>query len=418
MKIQVALDFTELSRALKLANEVKDSVEILEAGTPLIKAEGIRAVAELKRKFPDKIIVADLKIMDTGSLEAELAFKAGADIVTVEGAAATATIEDALETARKNGKKIMVDCLNVGLTRIADIEKLGPDYLCMHTGIDEQNEGKSLLEVMKAGKFLIPLAIAGGINEQNISQFAALNPEILIIGGALTRTSEPETVVKKLRKLMVKGSNDNKPEPRQSLSGLRTSHICDAMNRQNGLELPRVVINLGKETIFGHARTVKVLDGDWGKSVEIISKCRGDEIPVIETNGKKAVFGGLAASSCKISGVKAVIVFGGVRDREEIEDSKVVVLADHLNPVAGEPHYVGEFGAKITRNGVEIREGDLIVIDSTGIAVVPREKEKFIINKARMVMEGEERIRKEILQSKKTLHDVLGDYKRVLVHEE
>ena len=84
--LQVALDFENLSRALLAAREaVEGGADWVEAGTPLIKSEGLDAVRELKKAFPDHLIVADLKVMDTGAFEVEIASKAGADIVTVLG---------------------------------------------------------------------------------------------------------------------------------------------------------------------------------------------------------------------------------------------------------------------------------------------------------------------------------------------
>ena len=95
--LQVALDFENLSRALLAAREaVEGGADWVEAGTPLIKSEGLDAVRELKKAFPDHLIVADLKVMDTGAFEVEIAAKAGADVVTVLGAADDDTIADAV----------------------------------------------------------------------------------------------------------------------------------------------------------------------------------------------------------------------------------------------------------------------------------------------------------------------------------
>src|SRR3989304_5642011 len=90
--LQLALDFVDLDRALKVAHEaVEGGVDWVEAGTPLIKSEGVDAVRALRREFPDRTIVADMKIMDAGRMEVEAAAKAGANIVDVLGAAPDAT---------------------------------------------------------------------------------------------------------------------------------------------------------------------------------------------------------------------------------------------------------------------------------------------------------------------------------------
>ena len=93
--LQVALDFVDMDRALKLAREaVAGGAEILEAGTPLIKSEGLDAVRKLRAEFPNHTIVADLKTMDAGRDEMEIAAKAGANVATVLGAADDGTIRE------------------------------------------------------------------------------------------------------------------------------------------------------------------------------------------------------------------------------------------------------------------------------------------------------------------------------------
>src|SRR2546429_8440727 len=106
--LQVALDHMHLKRALLAAAEaVEGGADWLEAGTPLIKSEGMEVVRQLKKTFPGTTIVADLKTMDTGAFEVEIAAKAGADVVTVMGVTDDATILEAVKAARRYGGKIM-----------------------------------------------------------------------------------------------------------------------------------------------------------------------------------------------------------------------------------------------------------------------------------------------------------------------
>ena len=100
VKLQVALDFVELSRAMAVAQAAAaGGADYIEAGTPLIKSEGLDAVRRLREKFPGHVIIADLKTMDAGKIEAEAAAKAGASIVTVLAAASDATIRECVEAA-------------------------------------------------------------------------------------------------------------------------------------------------------------------------------------------------------------------------------------------------------------------------------------------------------------------------------
>ncbi|MCJ2532122.1 MAG: orotidine 5'-phosphate decarboxylase, partial [Candidatus Thermoplasmatota archaeon] len=139
--LQVALDFMHLNRALQAAKEaVEGGADWIEAGTPLIKSEGVEAVRALKRAFPDRVIVADLKIMDTGAYEVEIAAKAGAEVISVMVVTDDATVLEAVKAARRYGSKVMGDLMAVEekVKRAREVEALGVDYLCHHVSIDEQ----------------------------------------------------------------------------------------------------------------------------------------------------------------------------------------------------------------------------------------------------------------------------------------
>ncbi|MDD5023159.1 MAG: orotidine 5'-phosphate decarboxylase [Candidatus ainarchaeum sp.] len=200
MKIQVALDFSDLKQAIAIAKEVEEYVDIIEAGTPLIKSEGMNAVVELKKRFPKKKIVADMKTMDTGAFEAEIAINAGADIITVLGAADDKTIKDAIETAEKNKKECVVDLINTSPERWKEIEKLKPHYLGFHVGIDQQKKGVNVLEqiINLKEKRNIKIAVAGGINKDKIKSIADKKVDIIIVGGAITRSENPKNAAKEI----------------------------------------------------------------------------------------------------------------------------------------------------------------------------------------------------------------------------
>src|SRR3989338_6446109 len=139
--LQVALDFVDLKRDLKCAEEaVRGGADWLEAGTPLIKSEGLNAVRKLRERFPNKTIVADMKIMDAGRAEVEIAAKAGANIVCVLGAASDSTIKECVEAGHNYGAKIQVDLIAIknARKRAREVAKLGVDYIGVHCSIDDQ----------------------------------------------------------------------------------------------------------------------------------------------------------------------------------------------------------------------------------------------------------------------------------------
>ncbi len=404
--LQVALDFIILERALKAAEEaVKGGADWLEAGTPLIKSEGMRAVRELKRKFK-KPVVADLKTMDVGRVEVEIAAKSGADVITIMAVADDGTIRDAIDAARKYGAKIMVDLLNHPnpVNRAKELEKMGVDYLCVHVGIDQQMEGKNPLEILRevAKSVRIPVAAAGGLNSENVANAVENGAEIIIVGGAIIKAPSIEEATKKIRKaidkrISIKSELYKKysmKEIREALIKVSTPNISDAQHRKNAIG---ELIKLGGGKVAGPAVTVRTMDGDWAKAVEAIDIAKPGEVIVIDAqDGKIAVWGELATWSCKVKGIEGVVVYGAVRDVDEIKKIDYPVFARRTVPNAGEPKGFGEINVEISIGGVKIKPGDWIIGDESGLAVISKEKIIEITNRAVDVMEHENRIREEI----------------------
>ncbi len=203
MKLQLALDIIPLNEAIELTKKVKDYIDWIEVGTPLIKKEGIRAVEEIRKAFPKETIVADLKTIDAGKWEAELGFSSGADIINVLGCANDSTILNTLKIAEKYNKSIIADLLGVEnkVIRAKGLENLGVHYLGIHTASDEQTRGISPLEeleiISKIAK--IPLVVAGGINLRTIDEILKFHPDIIVVGSGITKAEDPEKTAKALR---------------------------------------------------------------------------------------------------------------------------------------------------------------------------------------------------------------------------
>ena len=147
----MALDLLELDRSIQIAKEaVSGGADWIEAGTPLIKSEGMNSVREMKKALPGTKIVADMKTVDTGFTEVEMAAKAGADIVAMLASSDNSTIEEALHAARQFGVQIMMDLLTVPdpVKRSRELETLGVDYICVHVGIDQQMTGRDTIDFL------------------------------------------------------------------------------------------------------------------------------------------------------------------------------------------------------------------------------------------------------------------------------
>ena len=204
MKLQIALDLVEEEKALNIAEVIAPFVEILEVGTPLLKSAGIKIIHTLKQRFPSNLILADTKTMDVGELEAKLVFNAGADMMTVCAAAPIETIQAAIKTAHNLKKKVIVDFIGIEdkLERAKKIISLNPDYFNIHTAIDVQvAKGKSFKDLaLFKENFSIPLSVAGGITPEDIPEIMKYKPSIIVVGGFVTKASDPKKAVMILKK--------------------------------------------------------------------------------------------------------------------------------------------------------------------------------------------------------------------------
>lgn len=113
LELQLAIDLLNKEQATELANKVKDYVDIVEIGTPIVINEGLPAVQHLNDNIDGVKVLADLKIMDAADYEVSQAVKFGADVVTILGVAEDASIKAAVEEAHKNDKELLVDMIAV-----------------------------------------------------------------------------------------------------------------------------------------------------------------------------------------------------------------------------------------------------------------------------------------------------------------
>lgn len=196
--VQISLDLTDIDEALETAAmAMRAGVDWLEAGTPLILAEGLHGVRKLREAFPGVPIVADLKTMDGGYLEAEMMAKAGATHVVVMARAHEETIHCVVKAGRDHGIKVMGD--NLGCPDMVEgarwLESLGCDYVIHHIGYDERRgiaaRGErmpspldQLREVVAAVK--VPVQAVGGLTLEQAIQCPAYGAPLVVLGAPLT----------------------------------------------------------------------------------------------------------------------------------------------------------------------------------------------------------------------------------------
>ena len=416
--LQVALDLLNLHRAVQIADEaIKGGVDWVEAGTPLIKSEGMNVIRKLKKNFPDNTIVADMKTMDVGAFEVEMASKSGADIVIIMGVSDDSTIKEAVRAAQKYGSEIMVDLMSVPdkSKRAKQVQKWGAEYVCLHVSIDEQMVGGDPLKnVTQVSKTIdIPVAVAGGLNSETVSEAVKAGASIIIVGGAIIKAPKVTQAVKQIKTAIAKKrkiksdlyKKYNQNELYDVFSKVSAPNIADAMHKKGAM----VSIRPLKEDykLVGRVLTVRTADGDWAKPVEAIDKAKKGEVIVINAgSGHIAVWGELASWSCKKKGIAGVVIDGAVRDTDDIMAMGLPIFSRNIAPNAGEPKGFGEIGAEITCGGICVKTGDWIVGDDSGVIVIPKERAMEIANRAMDVHERENRIREEI-QRGSTLSKVL-----------
>lgn len=190
--VQISLDLTNIDEALETAAiAVEAGVDWLEAGTPLLLGEGLHAVERLRERFPDHPIVADLKTMDGGYLEAEMMAQAGANVVVVMGRAHEATIRRVVEAGRDYGLKVMGDNLGAGdkVSCARWMESLGVDFIIHHIGFDERAmiPGLSPMDELEAvaAAVSIPVQAVGGLTIPQAIACPAHGAPLVVLGAPL-----------------------------------------------------------------------------------------------------------------------------------------------------------------------------------------------------------------------------------------
>jgi len=200
--IWVTIDTETVPEAIEIGHTaLAAGAHWLEAGTPLISSEGIRAIEALVNTFKQSTIVADFKTMDGGDLDVKMAAKAGAHVITVMAAAEDATILKTVESAQKYSIGVVADILAVKdkPKRAKEVEQLGVDAIFVHTGFDERRLDPSrnpLLDLPDVlGSVQIPVAVGGGITSETANKAVAMGAQLVVVS-TTTGTTPFESVIR------------------------------------------------------------------------------------------------------------------------------------------------------------------------------------------------------------------------------
>jgi len=406
--LQVALDFVDTERALRCAREAAaGGAGRLEAGTPLIKSEGLDCVRRLHAEFPGTDIVADMKTMDAGRAEMESAAKAGASIAMVLGVASESTIRECVEAGRNYGIAVAVDLVGTAdpAARAKEAAAWGVSEVHVHLPIDDQMTGKSLFDLLAEVRAAVdvPVAAVGGLHTGNVLEAARAGADVLVIGGAITKAEDAIAATRELIKVLETGeavaptlfARGGEGDIRAILEKVSAANLSDALHRGGVIEGLRPLAP--GQRMVGPAFTVRTFPGDWAKPVEAIDLAEPGDIIVVDCGGvPPAVWGELATESAKQRGIAGLVVDGAIRDTGDIRESGFPAFARHFCPNAGEPKGLGETGVPVTVGGRRVSPGDWIVGDDDGLVSVPAGRAVEFANRAMDVLERENRIRAEI----------------------
>ncbi|MEM2122768.1 MAG: bifunctional 5,6,7,8-tetrahydromethanopterin hydro-lyase/3-hexulose-6-phosphate synthase [Candidatus Bathyarchaeia archaeon] len=194
--LQVALDNPDMEYIKQVVSQLPRSDRIiLEAGTPLIKQNGLDSVRELRSMAGDNFLIADLKTLDTGRVEVDEAMEAGADGVVVSGLAPKDVIEEFIYEAERIGVYPILDMTDIPdpVKLLGDLKVL-PRVAILHRGIDQEASTRirwELIGDLKARFSRVLVAVAGGITPESIPTALESGVDILIVGRYITQARDP-----------------------------------------------------------------------------------------------------------------------------------------------------------------------------------------------------------------------------------
>jgi 3-hexulose-6-phosphate synthase/6-phospho-3-hexuloisomerase len=270
-----------------------------------------------------------------------------------------------------------------------------------------QMQGKTPFAMLEelAKSSSIPVAVAGGLNSESVARATRAGAQILIVGGAITKSPKIVEATRDIRRAI----DTQKEVPtelfrrysgsqiREAFLQVSSSNVTDAMQRQGAMHGIHPHLKDPGARMVGPAITVVTRDGDWAKPVEAIDRAgAGDVIVVDAGGGMTAVWGELASWSAHGRRVAGVVIDGAARDLDAILNLGLPVFSRNTSPNAGEPKGHGEIGIEVVVGGQRVRPGDWIIGDLSGVVVVPRERAQEVANRSLDVLEHENRVREEI----------------------
>lgn len=295
--IQLALDSLDFNQTLSLAEQTAPFIDIFEIGTPCIKHNGVALVKELRVRFPDKLILVDLKTMDAGEYEAAPFYAAGADICTVLGVSGSATMAGVIKAAKAHHAEAQIDLINVPnkLECAKEAARLGAHIIGVHTGLDAQAAGQTPFADLQdiAGLGLkLRISVAGGIKQSTVKQVVEAGADIIVVGAAIYGAASPADAARKIR-----DTADGKVTHQQLIIN-KIHSILSATSDSHEVKLTRMLDKASRIFVSGAGRSglickffaMRLMHSGYSVSMvgEIVTPSikRGDLLIIISGSGE------------------------------------------------------------------------------------------------------------------------------------
>ncbi|NOT11746.1 MAG: 3-hexulose-6-phosphate synthase [Methylococcaceae bacterium] len=349
--IQLALDSLDFDQTVNLATQTAPYVDIFEIGTPCIKHNGVKLVRELRSRFPNKLILVDLKTMDAGEYEATPFYAAGADICTVLGVSGLATIAGVIKAAQAHNAEAQIDLINVPnkLECAREAAKLGAHIIGVHTGLDAQAAGQTpfadLQDIASLG-LDVRVSVAGGIKNTTVQQVVESGADIIVVGAAIYGAESPADAARVIRNL----ADGKKVHPHQQLILDKVSSILKVTDGAYEVKLTKLLDKAKRIFVSGAGRSglvckffaMRLVHSGYDVSVvgEIVTPSikKGDLLIIISGSGETEQ---LIAFAKKAKEVGAKIVLISAKDNSTIGDMSEAVFqigkAEQYGKILGMP---------------------------------------------------------------------------------
>ena len=204
-KLQLALDTYDLPSALGPLQKASPWVDVIEVGTILCLAEGMSAVRNIRSLFPDKLLLADVRIAESGGLISKMAFDAGADWVTVVSGALMTTVEVVVKEAKGRGRDVQIELFDGWTMEQAQRwYDVGVRQVITHRSRDKEATGdltwgeSDFEEIRRLAAMGFKVTVTGNVGVNDIALFAGVPVYVFIVGRGIYKAEHPELAAKAL----------------------------------------------------------------------------------------------------------------------------------------------------------------------------------------------------------------------------